>query len=138
MSFIIRSLGWASQQCLDYSSGMAILRSSRLRSRDVPQWHGFTLVRYLSWPFPITCARRPQPSPRYQCFLIYDSCNERDHTLTGGFVGSAIGHEDGDGQSSAIGQRHQSDIVRSGRDASMRPDKTPVVDRSLYACERGG
>jgi hypothetical protein len=45
MSFIIRSLGWAPQQGLGYSSGMAILRSSELRSRDVPQWHGFTLAR---------------------------------------------------------------------------------------------
>jgi hypothetical protein len=46
MSFIMRYLGAAPQQFLEYSSGMAILRLSGLRSRDVPQWLCSTLARF--------------------------------------------------------------------------------------------
>jgi hypothetical protein len=45
-SFIIHYLGWAPQQGLGHSSGMAILRSSGLPSRDVAQWLCFTLARF--------------------------------------------------------------------------------------------
>jgi hypothetical protein len=44
-SVLYHYLDWAPQQCLGHSSGMAILRSSRLPSRDVAQWLCFTLRR---------------------------------------------------------------------------------------------